>query len=183
MSLTTPLSVQKLQTALHAKAKENPACRFHALYDKVYRSDVLAHAYACCRANKGAAGVCAALGTMPSSKPTWRRVTKWAIYGNKVCLRERIRDPGSQTKSTEYPMSHAIHRHASVRRYASVPRHSPITSSFPRRRESISDGKKLLRLYARQRSQRNVIHWRYLGFSQTYMGAPRRASGWVYKKI
>jgi group II intron reverse transcriptase/maturase len=57
MSLTTPVNVQKLQTALHAKAKENPACRFHALYDKVYRSDVLAHAYANCRANKGAAGV------------------------------------------------------------------------------------------------------------------------------
>lgn len=57
MSLTTPTSVQKLQTALHAKAKENPACRFHALYDKVYRPDVLAHAYACCRANRGAAGV------------------------------------------------------------------------------------------------------------------------------
>ncbi len=57
MSLTTPASVQKLQTALHAKAKGSPNCRFHALYDKVYRADVLAHAYACCRANGGAAGV------------------------------------------------------------------------------------------------------------------------------
>jgi RNA-directed DNA polymerase len=36
MSLTTPFSVQKLQTALHAKAKESPNTRFHALYDKVY---------------------------------------------------------------------------------------------------------------------------------------------------
>ncbi len=42
MSLTTPPSVQKLQTALHAKAKESPKIRFHALYDKVYRKDVLA---------------------------------------------------------------------------------------------------------------------------------------------
>lgn len=57
MSLTPPASVQKLQTALHAKAKESPMQRFHALYDKVYRSDLLAYAYACCRANKGAAGV------------------------------------------------------------------------------------------------------------------------------
>ncbi len=57
MSLTTPPSVQKLQTALHAKAKGSPDCRFHALYDKVYRADVLAHAYACCRANGGAEGV------------------------------------------------------------------------------------------------------------------------------
>src|SRR5205807_8997430 len=57
MSLTTPPSVQKLQTALHDKAKESPSFRFYALYDKVYRKDVLAFAYACCKANGGAAGV------------------------------------------------------------------------------------------------------------------------------
>src|SRR6201997_3511787 len=57
MSLTTPFSVQKLQTALHAKAKESPSFRFHALYDKVYRKDVLAYAYERCQANGGAAGV------------------------------------------------------------------------------------------------------------------------------
>jgi hypothetical protein len=42
---------------LHAKAKEEPGYRFYALYDQVYRDDVLAHAYACCKANGGAAGV------------------------------------------------------------------------------------------------------------------------------
>jgi len=57
MNLTTPLSVQKLQTALHDKAKGSPSFRFYALYDKVYRKDVLAFAYECCKANKGAAGV------------------------------------------------------------------------------------------------------------------------------
>jgi len=57
MSLATPVSVQKLQTALHAKAKESPNFRFYALYDKVYREDVLAFAYECCKANGGAAGV------------------------------------------------------------------------------------------------------------------------------
>ena len=56
-NLATPLSVQKLQTALHAKAKDEPGCRFHALYDKVYREDVLRHAFQCCRANHGAPGV------------------------------------------------------------------------------------------------------------------------------
>jgi RNA-directed DNA polymerase len=56
MNLTTPSSVQKLQTALHAKAKESPNIRFHALYDKVYRKDVLAYACERCKANGGAAG-------------------------------------------------------------------------------------------------------------------------------
>ena len=57
MNLAAPSSVQKLQTALHDKAKESPERRFHALYDKVYRRDVLAFAYECCKANGGAAGV------------------------------------------------------------------------------------------------------------------------------
>ena len=57
MSLATPESVQKLQTALHDKAKKSPDFRFYALYDKVYRKDVLTFAYACCKANGGAAGV------------------------------------------------------------------------------------------------------------------------------
>ena len=55
-NLATPSNLQKLQTALHAKAKAEPEYRFYALYDKIYREDILAHAYACCRANKGAAG-------------------------------------------------------------------------------------------------------------------------------
>lgn len=56
-NLATPESVQRLQTAFHAKAKDEPGFRFYALYDKIYRLDVLTHAYDCCRANKGAAGV------------------------------------------------------------------------------------------------------------------------------
>ena len=56
-NLSTPISVQKLQTALHAKAKAEAGYRFYALYDKIYREDVLAHAYAQCRSNRGAPGV------------------------------------------------------------------------------------------------------------------------------
>jgi RNA-directed DNA polymerase len=56
-NLATPQSVQKLQTALHAKAKAEADYRFYALYDKISRDDILAHAYAQCRSNKGAPGV------------------------------------------------------------------------------------------------------------------------------
>ena len=56
-NLTTPKRVQKLQTALHAKAKAEANYRFYALYDKISREDILAHAYAQCRSNKGAPGV------------------------------------------------------------------------------------------------------------------------------
>jgi len=56
-NLATPKSVQKLQMALHAKAKTEPGYRFYALYDKIFREDILAYAYAQCRSNKGAPGV------------------------------------------------------------------------------------------------------------------------------
>jgi RNA-directed DNA polymerase len=55
--LRTPDKVRQLRRALHAKAKAEPGFRFYALYDKIYREDVLAHAYAQCRANQGAPGV------------------------------------------------------------------------------------------------------------------------------
>ena len=57
MSLITPESVWNLQRSLQAKAKANPALRFYSLYDKIWRRDVLAHAWQRCRANGGSAGV------------------------------------------------------------------------------------------------------------------------------
>jgi RNA-directed DNA polymerase len=56
-NLSTPRKVRKLQKALHAKAKAEADYRFYALYDKISREDILAHAYAQCRSNKGAPGV------------------------------------------------------------------------------------------------------------------------------
>ena len=56
-NLSTPPSVQKLQMALHAKAKAEVGYRFYVLYDKISRDDILAHAYAQCCSNKGAPGV------------------------------------------------------------------------------------------------------------------------------
>lgn len=57
MSLATPDMIRRLQEALGTKAKQEPTYRFYLLYDKVYRADVLAHAYALAKQRDGAPGV------------------------------------------------------------------------------------------------------------------------------
>ena len=57
MSLQTPDKIRNLQRKLYLKAKAEPDFRFYLLYDKIYREDVLRHAYDLMRANQGAPGV------------------------------------------------------------------------------------------------------------------------------
>jgi RNA-directed DNA polymerase len=57
VSLTTPEKIGSLQRKLYSKAKAEPAYRFYLLYDKIYRPDILEHAYALARQNDGAPGV------------------------------------------------------------------------------------------------------------------------------
>jgi len=57
MNLTTPSKIRELQIKLYRKAKNEPEYRFYQLYDKVYREDILDHAYELARANDGAPGV------------------------------------------------------------------------------------------------------------------------------
>jgi len=104
MSLSTPESVQKLQAALHDKAKKSPDFRFYALYDKVYRKDVLSFAYQCSKANGGTAGVSGAaeveirFGARPEDRHT-RVLTSGRSQAQPIrvgvddpnCLREQHR--------------------------------------------------------------------------------------------
>lgn len=57
MSLETPEQIRSLQKKLYRKAKAEPNFRFYLLYDKVWREDILEHAYEVACANGGAPGV------------------------------------------------------------------------------------------------------------------------------
>jgi RNA-directed DNA polymerase len=82
VSLATPDKIRTLQRALYVKAKQEPTRRFHALYDKVWREDILAHAYACCRANGGAPG---------GDGETFSRIEASGVDRWLTALREEVR--------------------------------------------------------------------------------------------
>jgi hypothetical protein len=57
MRLETPEKIRDLQRKLYLKAKKEQKFRFYLLQDKVWREDVLQHAYRLVRANGGAPGI------------------------------------------------------------------------------------------------------------------------------
>ena len=81
MSLATPIAIRTLQRKLYRKAKAEPAFRFYLLYDKIYRENILRHAYALARANAGAPG-----GTERPLRQSKRRAWREWLTG----LREEL---------------------------------------------------------------------------------------------
>jgi RNA-directed DNA polymerase len=57
VSLTTPDQIRQLQQKLYLKAKQEADYRFYLLDDKVYRADILSHAWQLVREHNGAPGV------------------------------------------------------------------------------------------------------------------------------
>jgi RNA-directed DNA polymerase len=82
VSLVTPEKIKKLQRALYVKAKQERTQRFHFLYDKVWRKDILAHAYALCRANGGAPGV---------DRETFARIDAYGVERWFCALQDEVR--------------------------------------------------------------------------------------------
>jgi len=83
MSLTTSSKIRELQIKLYRKAKNEPGYRFYMLYDKIYREDILAHAYALARANKGAPGV---------DGQTFERIESAGVERWLTGIRQELRD-------------------------------------------------------------------------------------------
>src|ERR1700692_950629 len=109
MSLETPIKIRMLQRKLYQKAKEEPDYRFYLLYDKIYREDILNHAYALAKSNQGAPGVdgqsftgieAAGLGEWPNGI---RNDLRGKTYPTQAVRQVKIPKPGGGERPLGIP--------------------------------------------------------------------------------
>src|SRR5712692_1177403 len=118
MSLATPSKIRELQIKLYRKAKNEPGYRFYLLYDKIYREDILTHAYKLARANKGAPGV----DGQSFEDIEWKGLGEW-LTGIREELRNKTYQPqpvrrvmipkaggGKAARNSDYPGSSGADR-------------------------------------------------------------------------
>ena len=109
MVLKTPDKIRNLQRKLYLKAKSEPEFRFYVLYDKIYREDILIHAYRLAKANRGSAGTDGVTFDQIASEG----VTKWLtgireqllakIYRPQPVRRVMIPKPGAGSAHWAFP--------------------------------------------------------------------------------
>src|SRR6185312_10980994 len=121
MSLQTPDSIRRLQRKLYLKAKAEPDFRFYLLYDKVYREDILRHAYDLARSNKGAPGVDGITFAMIEAhgREEWlagiRTDLAEKTYRPAPVRRVMIPKPGGQRRAATWHPDHSGSRGADCR--------------------------------------------------------------------
>src|SRR5947208_14415747 len=109
MSLETPEAIRKLQRKLYRKAKDEPDYRFYLLYDKVYREDILAHAYELAKAHRGAPDVAGQTfeGIETQGLEKWLKVLgnelRTKRYRPRPVRRVMIPNPGGRERPVGLP--------------------------------------------------------------------------------